>query len=171
MEPMGDQQPAQGNLAPIALFCFRRPAHLARVLEALQANTLASASILYLFCDGPRGPQDQLEVDEVRRVARAASGFAKVEVRCLEVNQGLAQSIISGVSEVLKRHGRVIVLEDDLVTSPYFLTFMNEALEKYEDTETVASIHGYLFPVLEHLPETFFIRGADCWGWATWSRA
>lgn len=171
MEPMDNQQAAQRDLAPIALFCFRRPKHLAQVLEALRANPLASASTLYLFCDGPRGSQDEADVEGVRRVAHAASGFAKVEVRCSEVNQGLAKSVISGVSEVLERHGRVIVLEDDLVTAPFFLTYMNEALALYEGNDAVASIHGYLYPISERLPETFFLRGADCWGWATWSRA
>lgn len=171
MESMDNLQTPERELAPIALFCFRRPAHLARVLEALRANALAHASTLYLFCDGPRGPQDQVEVEEVRRVARAANGFAKVEVRCSDVNRGLAQSIISGVTEVVGLHGRVIVLEDDLVTSPFFLTYMNEALSMYEDAGTVASIHGYLYPISVQLPETFFLRGADCWGWATWARA
>jgi len=171
MESIKGQDTQKMDLAPIALFCFKRPVHLARVLEALRANPLASASTLYLFCDGPRHSEDRAAVKEVRRVAGAVQGFAKVEVRCSDMNLGLASSIISGVSEVLERHGRVIVLEDDLVTSPFFLTYMNEALAMYEGVETVASIHGYLYPISSPLPETFFLRGADCWGWATWSRA
>jgi hypothetical protein len=86
-------------------------------------------------------------------------------------NLGLADSIISGVSDIVNRHGRVIVLEDDLVTSPYFLRFMNDALDFWESREEVASIHGYFYPMPEALPETFFLKGADCWGWATWKRA
>lgn len=158
-------------LAPIALFCFKRSVHLARALEALRANTLAFESTLYVFCDGPRNSEDLVAVEEVRQVARSAYGFGRIEVRCSDVNLGLAKSIISGVSEVIERHGRVIVLEDDLVTSPFFLTYMNEALAMYENVEAVASIHGYLYPISTPLPETFFLRGADCWGWATWQRA
>jgi len=166
-----DRDPLVMDPAPIALFCFNRPAHLQRVLEALRANALASASTLYVFCDGPRRAEDEALVSEVRHVAQAAAGFARVEVRCSAVNLGLAGSIISGVTEVVARHGRIIVLEDDLVTSPFFLTYMNEALREYEPVDAVASIHGYLYPVSRPLPETFFLRGADCWGWATWSRA
>ena len=82
----------------------------------------------------------------------------------------MANSIIIGVTEVCQRHGRVIVLEDDLVTSRYFLRYMNEALDLYEDQPHVISIHGYVYPGREPLPETFLLKGADCWGWATWRR-
>jgi hypothetical protein len=82
----------------------------------------------------------------------------------------LAQSVIEGVSQVLSEYDRVIVLEDDLVTSPHFLTYMNEALDRFEHDERVISIHGYSYPVKQPLPEAFFLRGADCWGWATWKR-
>ena len=80
---------------------------------------------------------------------------------------GLAKSIIDGVGKVLDLHEKIIVLEDDLVTSPYFISFMNEALIMYKDEPKVASIHGYIYPI-EGLPDSFFIKGADCWGWATW---
>src|SRR5260370_30670471 len=72
--------------------------------------------------------------------------------------------------EVLSQHERVIVLEDDIVVSPFFLSYMNGALSLYEDEPRVASIHAYVYPIKEPLPETFFLRGADCWGWATWRR-
>jgi hypothetical protein len=78
---------------------------------------------------------------------------------------------MAGVAEVLEEHGRAIVLEDDLVLSPHFLQYMNDGLDRYEDDARVASIHGYVYPVDGPLPETFFLKGADCWGWATWSRA
>ncbi|GHT84207.1 hypothetical protein FACS1894137_06970 [Spirochaetia bacterium] len=64
----------------------------------------------------------------------------------------------------------MIVLEDDLITSPYFLTYMNDALNLYEQDERVVSIHGYVYPIKQKLPDYFFLRGADCWGWATWKR-
>src|SRR5262249_35869456 len=87
-----------------------------------------------------------------------------------ERNFGLAQSIVQGVSGTVAQHGRIIVLEDDMVTSPHFLTYMNQALDKYADEARVVSIHGYVYPVEQPLPETFFLPGADCWGWATWKR-
>ena len=95
------------------------------------------------------------------------NGFKRVTIIEREKNWGLANSIIDGVTKIVNEYGKIIVLEDDLVTSPYFLKFMNEALEIYNDEPNVASIHGYIYPIV-NLPETFFIKGADCWGWATW---
>lgn len=157
--------------APIALFCYRRPVHLARTLEALAGNPGASESELVIFADGPRSEQDRADVEATREVAARARGFASVEVRAAAENQGLAPSIIAGISAMVKAHGRVIVVEDDLVTAPYFLKYMNEGLALYADADRVASIHGYVYPCATPLPETFFLRGADCWGWATWARA
>ena len=156
--------------APVALFAYRRPDHLRRTVEALQENALAGETLLYVFSDAARNQDDEAKVTEVRRYLRTISGFADVAIVERDTNQGLARSIISGVTEVVGRHGRVIVLEDDLVTSPHFLRYMNEALELYRDEERVISVHGYVYPVGNPLPETFFIKGADCWGWATWKR-
>jgi hypothetical protein len=83
---------------------------------------------------------------------------------------GLAGNIIDGVTRLVEEHGRVIVIEDDLLLSPYFLRYMNEALERYAEDERIISIHGYVYPVKRPLPEAFFLPGADCWGWATWRR-
>jgi hypothetical protein len=98
-------------------------------------------------------------------------GFASTTRVYSDVNLGLARSIVCGVSDVVARHGRVIVLEDDLVVTSHFLAYMNQGLLIYADEPRVASIHAYCYPVLEPLPDTFFLRGADCWGWATWARA
>ncbi|HCE45322.1 MAG TPA: glycosyl transferase [Lentisphaeria bacterium] len=108
-------------------------------------------------------------VREVREYIRTIRGFKSVRIVERDTNLGLAKSIISGVAEVINEYGRIIVLEDDMVTSPYFLRYMNEALELYEKEDKVISIHGYVYPI-QDLPETFFIKGADCWGWATWKR-
>ncbi|MDR0743233.1 MAG: glycosyltransferase family 2 protein, partial [Tannerella sp.] len=97
-------------------------------------------------------------------------GFKSIQVVEREKNWGLSNNIISGVTEIVNKYGKIIVLEDDLLLSPYFLTFMNEALTFYQNEEKVISIHGYTFPVRKKLAETFFIKGADCWGWATWKR-
>jgi hypothetical protein len=93
-----------------------------------------------------------------------------VTIIARDANLGLAKSMIDGVTRIVAQYGRIIVLEDDMVTAPHFLTYMNEALEKYADDDRVASIHGYVYPVAQPLPEAFFLQGADCWGWGTWQR-
>jgi len=161
------------TLAPIILFVFARPEHTRRTLEALAANDLAKQSDLIIYSDAARNSAEFDRVNAVRALVHNVSGFLSVKVIERETNYGLARNIIEGVTEVCNRYCRVIVVEDDLVTSPYFLQFMNDGLEIYRDDITVASIHGYVYPLINinHLPETFFIRGADCWGWATWQRA
>lgn len=159
------------SFAPIAVFAFKRASHLARCLESLARNPEARQSHLYAFCDGPRSAADGPEIESVRRLVADAKGFAAVTVITRESNLGLARSIISGVSQVLEEHDRVIVVEDDLLLSQHFLRYMNDALSLYANDEQVASIHAYCYPVREPMPETFFLRGADCWGWATWRRA
>lgn len=157
--------------APIAVFAFRRPGHLERTLRALAACPEAGTSALTIYCDGPRHEGDAAPVQAVRAVARRCTGFLSVDVVESELNRGLAASIVSGVDEQLSVSDRVIVVEDDLVVSPHFLRYMHDGLELYADDPQVASIHGYTYPVAEVLPETFFLRGADCWGWGTWARA
>lgn len=158
------------NLAPVALFTYNRLWHTRQTVEALQRNELADASDLIIFSDGPRGENDKERVQSVRDFLKTVGGFNSLTVMERDKNLGLAQSIIAGVTEVVNRYGRIIVLEDDLVTSPYFLKFMNDALEFYKDEEKVVSVHGYIYPVRGRLPETFFLKGADCLGWATWKR-
>lgn len=157
------------TLAPIVLFTYNRLGHTQRTIEALQKNVFASESELFIYSDGAKNDTVSLHVRSVREYLQTIDGFKKVTIIEREKNWGLANSIIDGVTNIVNQYGKIIVLEDDLVTSPYFLRFMNEALEMYENEERVASIHGYIYPI-EGLPETFFIRGADCWGWATWKR-
>lgn len=157
--------------APVALFAYARQDHLRLTVESLLQNPECSSTPLYVFCDGPRNAGTQVQVEAVRAYVDTLQGFASVTRIYRDTNMGLARSIISGVGEVVARHGCVIVMEDDLVVSPHFLAYMNQGLRLYCDDVQVASIHGYSYPVAEELPETFFLRGADCWGWATWSRA
>jgi hypothetical protein len=157
--------------APIALFVYNRPWHTQQTLEALAGNELAAVSELLVFSDAPRGERDIATVQEVRRLVRRIDGFKSVNVVERSSNLGLAGSIIDGVTAVCGQHGRVIVLEDDLITAPWFLRYMNDALSLYAADDAVGSIHGYWYPVHRPLPATFFLRGASCWGWATWSRA
>lgn len=158
------------NLAPIVLFTYNRLWHTMQTVEALKTNELADQSDLFIFSDGPKNEEDEEKVKQVREYLRTIKGFKRITIIERDRNFGLANNIIDGVTNVVNEYGKIIVLEDDLITSPYFLKFMNEALEIYKDEEKVVSIHGYIYPIKD-LPETFFIRGADCWGWATWERA
>lgn len=162
------QHSTSKSLAPIALFTYNRPWHTRQTVEALIKNELASESELFIYSDAPKNENAVAKVAEVREYLRTIDGFKSVTIIERDKNWGLANSIIDGVTNIVNQYGKIIVLEDDLVTSPYFLRFMNEALEMYKDEPKVASIHGYIYPI-DGLPETFFIRGADCWGWATWA--
>ena len=156
--------------APVALFVYNRLSHTKKTLTALAKNHGAASTALTIFCDGPKENSSNKDILEVRAFVKGIQGFKSVEVIESIENKGLAKSIIDGVSHMMANYGHAIVIEDDLVTSPYFLRFMNEGLEKYRADDRVISIHGYVYPTKRTLPETFFIRGADCWGWATWSR-
>lgn len=157
--------------APVALFCFNRPQHLKETIQALRNNVGAFETECLVFSDAPKKESDVDRVEEVRKFLKTIDGFKTVQIIERKENLGLSKSIITGVSDLLNRFGRVIVLEDDLVTSPYFLTYMDEALTHYEDEKRVCSVNGYCYPIKTKLPETYFRRGADCWGWGTWKRA
>ena len=157
--------------APIALFVYNRPEHTRKTVEALLQNAEAARSDLFIFSDGAKTKEDTAAVVNLREYLKSISGFKSIEIVMQQHNLGLANSIISGVSSLIERFGRVIVLEDDIVTGKFFLRFMNESLDKYANNDQVASIVGYNFPVhADSLPDSFFLVGADCWGWATWKR-
>ncbi|EMJ54262.1 glycosyltransferase [Leptospira interrogans] len=158
------------SLAPIALFVYNRPEHTKRTIDSLSNNDYAEQSELFVFCDGPKPNTNMDKIREVRSIVKQATGFKKVIVYEKENNVGLAKSIISGVTELVTKHGKIIVLEDDMITSKYFLTYLNHGLEYYENLNQVVSIHAYRLPFTAKTPETYFLRGADCWGWATWKR-
>ncbi|NML40456.1 glycosyltransferase family 2 protein [Chitinophaga sp. G-6-1-13] len=162
------------TLAPIIFFAFKRPEITRKALESLALNPEAAESELYVFADGPKEgatAETLQQIAATREVIRSRKWCGTVHIAERVQNYGLAKSVITGVTEVIEKHGKAIIVEDDLVLSPYFLRYMNEGLDLYKDDPQVASIHGYLYPLLEKMPETFFIRGADCWGWATWARA
>lgn len=156
--------------APIAVFTYNRPVHTRKTIEQLQKNELAKQSELFIFSDGPKNSNNVEKVSEVRQYLKTVDGFAQATIIEQAQNLGLANSIINGVTEIVNQYGRVIVLEDDMLTSPYFLIYMNEALEQFANDDRVISIHGYIYPITKPLPEAFFLQGADCWGWATWQR-
>src|SRR5450631_620851 len=158
--------------APITLFVYNRPAHTLRTVEALRKNELASESDLIIFSDAPKKTEAAAAVREVREYIRTISGFHSVSIVERDKNWGLANSIIDGVTTVVNRYGRIIVLEDDLVTSPYFLHFMNKALDLYQDEPRVMQISGHIFPAdVTAETDAVFLPMTTSWGWATWQRA
>jgi len=136
-----------GSLAPVALFVYNRPEHTAATLSALARNHLAHLSDLTIFSDAPRTPEHGRAVSEVRNLLGKVGGFKSVSLVLRDKNFGLAKSIIDGVTAITKQHHQVIVLEDDLLTSPHFLDFMNTALKVYQNTPEVMHISGSNFPI------------------------
>jgi hypothetical protein len=160
------------NPAPIALFVYNRPEHTRRTISYLKKNLLADESRLYIFSDGAKTAADKENVEKVRQIALETTGFKSVKIITSEQNMGLANSIISGVSRLVNEYGKVIVFEDDLLSSPYTLRYFNEALKRYEQDDEVMHIGAYMFDLEDKgLPEAFFFRAAFSWGWATWGRA
>lgn len=160
------------SFAPIALFVYNRPKHTERTLKFLQQNELAAESRIFIFSDGPKTAADEQKVQDVRDLIKETSGFRSVHIIERTENMGLANSVIAGVTQLVKDYKQVIVFEDDLISSPYTLAYFNEALDRYRTEERVMHIGAYMYPLKENkLPETFFYRAASSWGWATWERA
>jgi Glycosyl transferase family 2 len=159
-------------LAPIILFVYNRLSHTRETVESLKQCRLATESELYIFSDGAKTPADAAKVNEVRNLVRNLIGFQKVVIAESEQNNGLAASVISGVTQVLSTHNRAIVLEDDLMFSSDFLVFMNEALEYYKNNASVFSISGYNYPInipQDYDKDAYLLPRASSWGWATWT--
>ena len=152
----------------LCVFAFRRPAHLQLVLSSLLANCNVNLMPIYIFIDGPRCPGDLFLQSQILSIVHDKVGHLKPQIHVYSENIGLFLSLTGGINYVLGLHKSVIVIEDDIVVSPFFLDYMINAIAYYSDIDAVASIHGYTPPISDRLPETFFLRGADCWGWATW---
>lgn len=159
------------NYAPILLFVYNRPEHVRQTVKALLANPLASESDLFIYSDAPKDDSCREQVTEVRSFIHQIQGFRSITITERDENWGLARSIIDGVTTQVNRFGKVIVLEDDLITAPYFLTFMNDALETYKDETRVGHIQACDFTQDPTLPDTFLIKWTGSWGWGTWARA
>ncbi len=158
------------DYAPIVLFTYNRADHTQQAVESLLKNEEAKESDLFIFSDGAKTPEKQKGVDDNRAYIHTVSGFKSVTIIEHEKNQGLANSLIAGITEIVNKYGRVIVVEDDLILSPFFLQFMNEALDKYAENDRVSAVSAFLNPIDCKAPETFFLRYFACWGWATWKR-
>lgn len=161
----------QNRFSPVVLFVFARPDHTKKTVDALLANPEACNTDLIVYADAARSEKDVAAVEAVREIFSDLRGFLSVRIHLREKNYGLARNIMEGVTQVTAMYGRAIVLEDDIVTSPAFLNYMNAALDKYENIKEVWHISGWNYPIKsnENLPETFFWRTMNCWGWATWA--
>jgi hypothetical protein len=162
--------------APIALFVYNRPEHTRQTLEALSNAELAKNSVLYIFADGKKEDDNDInaaKIDAVRQLIKEQKWCKESIIIERDQNCGLAHNIIQGVSYVIDLHESVIVLEDDMVVANGFLQYMNTALELYKHDEKVGCIHAwnYKMNTSKNTATTFFLKGADCWGWATWKRA
>tara|TARA_B100000959_G_scaffold1417_1_gene1548 strand:- start:668 stop:1606 length:939 start_codon:yes stop_codon:yes gene_type:complete len=163
--------PSLNKLAPIALFVYNRLWHTCQTINALQKNKLSSESELFIFSDGAKNDNVSPQVKEVRDYIRTIDGFKKVTIIEQDMNIGLAKSIIRGVTKIVNEYGRIIVLEDDIVTSPYFLKFMNESLAFYENEDKVWHISGWNYPIyLNTENDIYLFRLIQTWGWATWKK-
>jgi hypothetical protein len=160
-------------LAPVAIFAYNRPKYLKLCLESLKANNLSKETQVYFFIDYIKSKKDLKKNTKVKKIINSINFFKKKIIIKRKVNFGLKKNIIDGINHVLKKHDKVIVVEDDLYLSKCFLDYMNSNLEFYKNSNSVASIHGYCYPInYKSIKENFFfIRGADCWGWGTWKRS
>jgi GT2 family glycosyltransferase len=160
-------------LAPIVLFVYNRPWHTEETLKALMLNELADESVLYIYCDGPKkntSPEDISKIKEVRQVIRKKKWCKEVAIIESDINLGLANSILKGVTDVVNKYGKIIVLEDDIVVTQDFLYYMNKSLHIFENKKNVYHINGFNNESnLQYLlDDYYFLNFMSCWGWATW---
>ncbi len=154
--------------APIILFVYNRPAHTKQTVESLKNNLLVKESDLFVFSDGPKNNLDEKLVKEVRKYIKGINGFRQINIFEKNENKGLANSIINGVTQVLNEFKKSIVIEDDLVSSPFFVKYMNEALNFYQNENKIFSISGYSYPIdipVKYNNDIYLLPRASSWGW------
>jgi hypothetical protein len=163
----------KNNLAPIAIFVYKRFKLLKILINSLKKNNLSRNSSVFIFSDGWKNNDDKKDVLKVRKYLSRISGFKKVFIILRSKNFGVSRNIIDGINAVLQKNNKIIILEEDLELSKYFLEFVNHGLKIYQNDKKIASVNAWSYPFKnkKNIPETFFIRGADCWGWGTWKRS
>ncbi len=159
------------DLSPVIIFVYKRVEHLRTTIRSLSKNYLSKKTDIIIFSDGPRLSNEKKHINNVRKFCKNIKSFRSVKIIERKKNIGLSRNIIKGVSKVLKEKKKAIILEDDMYCDKYFLYYMNFFLNKYKNNKKIVSIHGYNYPIkkLKKIPNFFFLKGADCWGWATWS--
>ena len=160
--------------APVVLFVYKRKDKVKQCLESLEKNILCSETDLFIYSDGYKGDKDREDVEEVKAFIKEysyMSKFRSVSIVSQEKNRGLAESILNGVTEVIEKYEKIIVVEDDLIVSLDFLEYMNRALEFYKDNTKVGAISAYTYPLKTlsvYNKDIYFMRKGECWGWGTW---
>ncbi|WP_319370817.1 glycosyltransferase [uncultured Ilyobacter sp.] len=159
------------NPAPIALFVYNRPEETAGLLKSLKRNKLAEVSSLFIFSDAPKSSEQRENVNKTRTIINHTSGFKNIEIFESTENKGLARSIIEGVTQIIDKYGKIIVLEDDLILSGNFLEYMNGALNLYENNKSIWTVTGYGPPIEidKSYQHDIYLSYRGCsWGWGTW---
>lgn len=161
--------------APVVAFAYNRADKILGCLKSLENNPEANSTILYIYCDGAKSENGAAKVEETRKALREykkTAGFKETYLIEAEKNKGLAKSIIEGVTEVINKHQKAIIIEDDLVLSEDFLKYMNGALDYYQDNKNIGAISAYTYPIKglsEYQKDIYIMHKGDCWGWATWA--
>ena len=163
------------KLAPIVIFSYNRPSHLKKTLNSLKKNKLSKKSIAYFFSDGPKTHtlEELKKINLVRKIIKNTKGFKSKKIIFYKKNIGLKKNILNGVTKIIKKHGKVIVLEDDIVVTKNFLNYMNQSLSLYANNKKIWHISGWNYDLdLKKInkgdEDAFFIRNMNCWGWGTW---
>lgn len=158
------------NYAPIILMAYNRDAHFKITLEALSLNINAINSSLYCYLDGPKDEDDSIAQEKIIDIVNEyKKHFKQVEIIIRKKNFGLALNISQAVTEIISIYEKVIVIEDDVVTSKSFIDFMNNALNFYEHDNRIWHIAAHSEINFEERKNEIYIwKVMNCWGWATW---
>lgn len=160
------------NYAPLAIFAYNRFEEFVQTISSLKKNPECSDTNLYIFIDGARNKADENSIKKIYEYCQQIIGFRELNITVRDRNIGLKANIISGVSSVIEKFGRVICLEDDIVVSSNFLNYMNSSLQKYENREDVWHINGWNVNYNFKKEQKIFCSPVmNCWGWATWERS
>lgn len=157
---------------PLAVFVYNRPEHTNLMFESLSDCSDLDRCSVYIYCDGPKGENDKDNVNAARKVAKYWANKLGATLTLRETNYGLSKSIIIGVTELCEKFGRTIVVEDDLIVSPDFISYMLQALDRYENDTNIYQVTGFMFPIdISEGNDAVILPFTGTWGWATWQRA
>ncbi len=156
---------------PVAFFAYNRPFHTYRTLKYLSLNKEAISTDIYAFIDGKKKNSEIHLINNVEKIINSfLPNFRNIEIHRSHENLSCGINIKNGVTKVLRNYESVIVLEDDIIVSEFFLSYMNRALNLYKNEKEVWHINGFNFPIKNNSElDCFFSRLMQCWGWATWS--
>ena len=160
-------------ISPIVIFTYNRLDHLDTLINSLEQNELFKKSKILVFSDGPKKEIDIEKIEKIRIYLKKKLISKNSEIVERPNNFGLSKNVITGINQTFNDYDQAIILEDDLEVSPFFLNYMNDALNLYASSEDVASISGYMYPInsKSFSNDYFFLKLVESWGWGTWKRA